>query len=117
MRTLARVTMRKMNVMFLRRGLHGVNEARLDIVRNGVAADRQRRANRNGDGAHRVNLAEDRDAQRRRGLGRDRPPRPGMIRTTIRNIGEPILKWRAQDGKRSTFFFTSNASDVRSATT
>jgi len=38
-----------------------------------------------------------------------------MIRTAIRNIGEPILKWRAQRGRRSTFFLTSNASEVRSA--
>ena len=28
------------------------------------------------------------------------PPSPGMMRTTIRNIGDPILKWRAQPGSR-----------------
>ena len=40
-----------------------------------------------------------------------------MIRTMIRNIGEPILKCRTHVGNRSTVRSMSSNRDVRSATT
>jgi hypothetical protein len=83
--------------------------------RDAVAEDREHRADRNGDRAHRPDVNEDGHAKGGGDLRRHRSAEARNDRSASKNAGEPTLKRVTQAGSFLMFLSSSSRCDVRRA--